>query len=408
MKITALVENTSCCSLPVEHGLSLYIETSAHGSETTEHNPNAPETDAFHAEATSGTTKILFDMGQGTLFAENARALGVSIEEVDLAVISHGHYDHGGGLSTFLQLNHKAPVYIHSRAFEPHYSLKPSGYKYIGLNPILQQNPRLLHCNNITAIKSNSHNHISNSRNHITNSYKHTNNSHNHITNSYKHTNNLHNLITNSYIHINSYIPSIYNAETFLLFSEVTGNCCNPPGNKLLFSQASPSDLYPTQQKPFAHEQNSLNNDSFAHEQSLLIREGEKLVLFAGCAHAGIINIMRKAEQIAGSPPTHVFAGMHLATSSSLIPSGNIQNSQTTKPTENSTVAKVSSTTDTNTKDVASQQFIFITKLTRELQSYQNTKYYTMHCTGTEQYKMLRQIMGNQISYLSAGETVTI
>ncbi|MCI8845747.1 MAG: MBL fold metallo-hydrolase [Lachnospiraceae bacterium] len=72
MKITALLENkTNREDMLTEHGLSLYIETEKH--------------------------KILFDMGQSDLFAKNAAALGINLSSVDIAVLSHGHYDHGGG-----------------------------------------------------------------------------------------------------------------------------------------------------------------------------------------------------------------------------------------------------------------------------------------------------------------------
>ncbi|MGE4276276.1 MAG: MBL fold metallo-hydrolase [Lawsonibacter sp.] len=116
MKIKVLMENTT--ALPdfrTEHGLSLYLET--------------------------GTHKLLFDTGQSDGFAENAERLGVNLADVDLAVLSHGHYDHGGGLNTFLSLNKKAPVYLSQFAFEPH--LKATG-KDIGLDPALQENPRLI------------------------------------------------------------------------------------------------------------------------------------------------------------------------------------------------------------------------------------------------------------------------
>ena len=114
MKITVLAENTSRNDLPTEHGLSLYIEADG--------------------------KKLLFDTGQSDLFAKNAQILGKDLEAVDLAVISHGHYDHGGGLSAFLELNGTAPVYLSRYAFEPHFN----GERYIGLDTSLQGSSRLV------------------------------------------------------------------------------------------------------------------------------------------------------------------------------------------------------------------------------------------------------------------------
>lgn len=116
MKITVLSENT--CqkgNLPTEHGLSLYIETENH--------------------------KILFDTGQTDLFQKNAEALGIDLREVDIAIISHGHYDHTGGLLTFLEVNKTAPVYLSRYAFEPHYN---GQVKYIGMDSALKTCPRLI------------------------------------------------------------------------------------------------------------------------------------------------------------------------------------------------------------------------------------------------------------------------
>ncbi len=116
MIITALSENISLDErYPSEHGLSLYIETELN--------------------------KILFDMGQSTLFAENAEKLGIDLADVDIAVLSHGHYDHGGGLSEFLNVNKKAPVYISRCAFGEYYN---GTEKYIGLDSILAENKRLI------------------------------------------------------------------------------------------------------------------------------------------------------------------------------------------------------------------------------------------------------------------------
>lgn len=116
MIITALTENTALCApFGAEHGLSLYIETNRR--------------------------RILFDTGQSDLFAQNASLLGVNLAEVDLAVLSHGHYDHGGGLKRFLTLNDMAPVYLSRYAFEPHFNAQG---KDIGLDLSLQGNDRLI------------------------------------------------------------------------------------------------------------------------------------------------------------------------------------------------------------------------------------------------------------------------
>ena len=116
MRIVSLLENTTRREdMAVEHGLSLYIETEQH--------------------------RILFDMGQTDLFARNAQALGIRLSDVDIAVLSHGHYDHGGGLRTFLESNSHAPVYLHGDAFLPHYN---GTEKYIGLDRSLLESPRMV------------------------------------------------------------------------------------------------------------------------------------------------------------------------------------------------------------------------------------------------------------------------
>ncbi len=121
MRITALVENTAKNeSVGCEHGLSLYIETEQH--------------------------TVLFDMGQSDLFLQNAEALGLDVAAVDIAVLSHGHYDHGGGLDTFLKVNTQAPVYVSRYAFEPYYN---GTEKYIGLDVALKEHPRLIFTNGV-------------------------------------------------------------------------------------------------------------------------------------------------------------------------------------------------------------------------------------------------------------------
>ena len=124
MKITALLENTTHrTDMQTEHGLSLFIETKE--------------------------KKILFDMGQTDLFDRNARACGIDIADADIAVLSHGHYDHGGGLQTFFSRSSGTPVYIHRDAFQKHCN---GTEKYIGLDPALADDPRIVYTDNVTVI----------------------------------------------------------------------------------------------------------------------------------------------------------------------------------------------------------------------------------------------------------------
>ena len=117
MKVTVLAENTACCeNICAQHGLSLYLETE--------------------------NKRILFDMGQDATFLQNACRLGIDLSKVDLAILSHGHYDHGGGLEAFLRCNATAPIYLHEKAFGDYYN---GTEKYIGLNQELEQHPRLVY-----------------------------------------------------------------------------------------------------------------------------------------------------------------------------------------------------------------------------------------------------------------------
>lgn len=119
MKITCLIEDT--CNdrrFKYEHGLSFYVEAAGR--------------------------RILFDMGADDGFLVNARLLGIDISSVDTAVLSHGHYDHGGGLAAFLSAGGSSPVYLNRRAFGDYYHNTPEKQKYIGLDKSLKQEKRLV------------------------------------------------------------------------------------------------------------------------------------------------------------------------------------------------------------------------------------------------------------------------
>jgi 7,8-dihydropterin-6-yl-methyl-4-(beta-D-ribofuranosyl)aminobenzene 5'-phosphate synthase len=109
IRITTLVENTAASpELLAEHGLSLWLEY--------------------------GNKRILFDTGQSNLLLINAKILDIDLANTDAIVISHGHYDHTGGLSTVLNIASKAKIYLHPAATEPKFSQKGSGAKSIGMS----------------------------------------------------------------------------------------------------------------------------------------------------------------------------------------------------------------------------------------------------------------------------------
>lgn len=101
MKITVLTENTvSRRGLLAEHGLSVLVE--------------------------EGGRRILFDTGQSGVYVHNAERLGISLEGVDAIVLSHGHYDHTGGLSEFPG-GVGCPVYLGGKALEDKWCLAGDG-----------------------------------------------------------------------------------------------------------------------------------------------------------------------------------------------------------------------------------------------------------------------------------------
>lgn len=110
MKITVLMENDSgregCLS---EHGLSLYIETKKH--------------------------KLLMDTGASSQFLKNAGMLGIDMAGVDTVILSHGHYDHGGGIPGFLECNQKAVIYMQRAAGGAFYHVEEEEVRYIGIDP---------------------------------------------------------------------------------------------------------------------------------------------------------------------------------------------------------------------------------------------------------------------------------
>jgi len=98
VKITILVDNQAASGLTAEHGFSLLIET--------------------------GEMRLIFDTGQGDALPVNARALGIDLNQTDMLVLSHGHFDHTGGISRVMQNNLGIEVYAHPGIMLPRYSIR--------------------------------------------------------------------------------------------------------------------------------------------------------------------------------------------------------------------------------------------------------------------------------------------
>lgn len=117
MKIINLIEDTKgnekCC---YEHGLSFYIETKKH--------------------------KILMDTGATDKFLLNAEVLGINLKNVDTVVLSHGHYDHAGGLLPFSKINPEAEIFMKPQAGGGYYHITDSMEKYIGIDKDILKLPQ--------------------------------------------------------------------------------------------------------------------------------------------------------------------------------------------------------------------------------------------------------------------------
>jgi 7,8-dihydropterin-6-yl-methyl-4-(beta-D-ribofuranosyl)aminobenzene 5'-phosphate synthase len=275
MKIITLIENSrpEKSKLKAQHGLSFYIEWK--------------------------DSKILFDTGQNGAFTKNARKLDVDLSSIDYCVVSHAHYDHGGGLKAFLQHNRKAPVYLKESCREKYYTRLPGNtYKSIGLDiNLLDRNEERMRYVNDRQRPS----------------------------------------------------PGV------LLLSPKNFNSYKPRGNTILYM----------------HRGGEYLEDLFDHELMMVLHDEEELILFTGCAHSGIINMIKTVQQeFPDRTITAVLGGLHT------------MRPKRWKPGE--------------TEEEIGQ-------VGEELDRMDIEVIYTGHCTGSSAFQILQSLLGEKLIKLSTG-----
>lgn len=267
MNIINLVEDTKGGDCFNEHGLSFYAETKKH--------------------------KLLMDSGASDMFLHNADVLGVDLTQVDTFVLSHGHYDHAGGLMAFAKINPNAKIYLKDSVGGDYYHLLPESAKYIGIDKNILELPQIIE------------------------------------------------------VRENAQID-----DELFLFSDFKRKRYPAWSNQKLMKKVG----------------NAYIQDDFAHEQCLVVSQGEKHILMSGCAHNGILSILDSYLELFGTYPDMVISGFHMMKKC----------------------------------DYTEAEVDCIRQTARELM---RTKalFYTGHCTGQKAFVIMKEMMGEQLQEFHSG-----
>lgn len=275
MKLTCLCDNmVTSKGLYGEHGLSYHLDF--------------------------GMQQILFDTGQGLALRHNAAVLQIKLQQLSLIILSHGHYDHLGGLRSVLNKDKPRPVFAHPETFTRRYlqrkndtplyigsPFSTSALQEWGAELNLDTKPREIFPG----------------------------------------------------FYLSGPIKWPYPREN----DETAGSMLKKADKELL-------------------------PDDFVDEQALVIRSPVGLLIFTGCAHAGIANTIQQAREITGEERIHLLAGgLHL---------------------KNSSAEKIA-------------------RAAEILQSNEIQKIAVSHCTGLKASAYLADVYGDNFHYLSAGSELS-
>jgi 7,8-dihydropterin-6-yl-methyl-4-(beta-D-ribofuranosyl)aminobenzene 5'-phosphate synthase len=280
MKVTALIgdtkpENTDFFT---EKGLSLHIQRD--------------------------DDSILLDTGITGKFVDNANKLGIDLKDVDVTAISHGHFDHGGGLRRFMEVNQTSPVCLRTHADEDHFFKVSILKRDIGID-------KALFVDYADRIR-----------------------------------------LKNEFAEF---------AKDAYLLTDIKIKYPTPAGQKYLYVKKG----------------NQMVHDDFPHELMMVVREDGGLVLFSGCSHHGVLNMVDAAVQkFPDTPIKALFGGFHFIG----------------RPWFNHMA-------ETNAS---------VENVGRKLLEYPIEKVFTGHCTGRKAYPILKNVMGDRVDHFATGNSVEL
>ncbi|MCW4037449.1 MAG: MBL fold metallo-hydrolase [Candidatus Bathyarchaeota archaeon] len=209
-------------------------------------NPLQPELQAKHGlsiyiEAKVRREKIIVLMDTGPspeIILHNADAMDVDLKKVQVILLSHGHYDHTGGvIGALTRVREPIPVLAHPKTFDPKFAYRPH-IRHIG-SPVSRSEIQAAGGIVLTA--------------------------------------------TNP-VNIGPGVMSSGEIERSMAFEDIKG-------------------FWRVNEERFVR-------DLMSDDQALIINlGGQGLVIVAGCAHAGIINTIKHAQQVTGVSRVHAVLG---------------------------------------------------------------------------------------------------
>lgn len=279
MKVAVLIDNNPnpTQNLITEHGLSIYFEA-----------------DGF---------KWLLDVGASEQYYNNAVSMGINVEDVDFLVLSHGHFDHTGGLEQFIKVNQKAQIIMSAQIEgKTFYSYRLQSKRNISIN---------------------------------------------------------HSIVNQ---HINRFIL----ADGNMRISKNVGLVCEIP---LLYKTPKANN------KLYMINSDGEQPDEFKHEVALAVNTAKGIVVFSGCSHNGVLNILDACSNYFNkSQIIACIGGTHLIDS-----------------------------------DSSNEYESEINEIGKSIVGrYPNMQLITGHCTGINAHKQLSKILGENFKSFHSGTDLSI